>query len=108
MLRIRTDGSIRVTRGDTAQIEVRAYGQDGDDFDLSQWSATMTVRVPDASGAVLFSKKAAAGTHPVVSISATDTAKVASGVYDIEAKLGNSTVTLVDATPFEIVEDVTR
>lgn len=108
MLKIRTDGSIRVTRGDTADIEVHAYGQDGAEFDLTGWAVTMTVRTPDANGDVLFSASGASGAHPSVHITADDTAKACRGVYDIQAAKGTSVCTLIDATPFEIIEDVTR
>ena len=108
MLRIRTDGSIRVTRGDSADIEVHAYGQDGADFDLTGWAVTMTVRTPDALGDVLFAASGASGAHPSVHISSANTAKACRGVYDIQATKGTTVCTLVDATPFTVVEDVTR
>lgn len=108
MLKIRTDGSIRVTRGDTADIEVHAYGQDGAEFDLTGWAVTMTVRTPDANGDVLFAASGTSGAHPSVHITADDTAKACRGVYDIQATKGATVCTLVDATPFEIIEDVTR
>lgn len=109
MLKIDTNGAIRITRGDDAYLTVRAYTADGVQVDIMDYDITMTMRDGGTGGDVVFSAIAdMTGDEPVIHITPTHTANVAQGVYDIQGTSEGETTTFVDATFIEIIPDVTR
>ena len=109
MLRIDTDGAIRLTRGDDAYLTFRAYNADGVQVDVMDYDIMMTMRDGGTGGDVVFAVTAdMTGDEPVIHITPTETADVAQGVYDIQGTSEGETTTFVDATPIEIIADVTR
>lgn len=109
MLYVETDGTIRLTRGDTARLSVsitndtdqNAYEmQDGD-------TLTLTVKKAATDEAPSF-QKVLAGTN-TFHIEPKDTAQLPFGKYKYDVQLitaGGDVYTVIEPTTFEIMQEV--
>ena len=107
MFRINPDNSIKLTRGDTARINVAVTNADGTEHALSGDTVRLTVKTSVNSPDVLFQKVAANGT---ILISHGDTSSLDYGnyVYDVEITTsGGDVCTIVTPSRFTIEPEVT-
>ena len=110
MLRIGSDGSIRLTRGDTARLNVSITNEaNSNDYVLQpDDTLTMTVKktISDAEPAI---QKILTGTN-AFHIEPKDTAGLEFGkyIYDVQLSTGSGDVyTVIEPTSFEIMQEVT-
>lgn len=110
MLYVNDNGTIRLTRGDTARLEITIVNSiDGDEYQLSaEDSLTLTIKksVKDAEPLV---KKELQGEN-VFHIKPEDTAELSfrKYFYDVQLTRANGDVyTVIVPTTFEIMKEVT-
>ena len=103
---------IKFYRGDTPTVEVTVT-EDGEIFDLTGWTATLTCRTSKSATSPLFSSILTNVPNPTDGIilfeltsSNTDLAQ-GKYVYDVEVKKDDKVYTIVDGW-INIIEDVTK
>lgn len=110
MLRIESDGSVSLTRGDTARLTVSISNEtDGNEYAIQSGDTlTLTVKksTKDEEPAL---QKVLDGTS-TFHIEPKDTAHLAFGKYKYDVQLNTASgdvYTVIDSTTFEILEEVT-
>lgn len=110
MLYVENDGAIRLTRGDSAFIEVKISNSlNGEVYNLSpEETLTMTVRKRPRSKDIVF-QKVSVGSNSFT-IEPEDTAGWRFGLYRYDVQLTTSSgqiYTVIEPTIFEIMAEVT-
>lgn len=110
MFRIESDGSISLTRGDTARFTVPITNEaDGKEYAIqNEDTLTFTVKKSTKDAEPSFQKVVKGGSN--FHIEPKDTAQLAFGKYKYDVQLntaGGDVYTVIDSTTFEILEEVT-
>lgn len=111
MLYVLQDGTIRLTRGDTARfcLSVR-YSNDCEEYEIAQDDIVqMTVRKTPNSDEILLHKRIV-GTN-IFHIEPSDTESLPFGryVYDVQIENGDGDIyTVIEPSVFELMKEVTR
>lgn len=110
MLYIETDGTIRLTRGDTARLNVQITNQIGEDEYTIDANDTLTFSVKKSvseSEYVLQKTIVGSGTFH---IEPHDTSELAYGKYKYDVQLttaGGDVYTIIEPSTFELLKEVT-
>lgn len=107
MLKIGPDGTITLTRGDTARIALDVKAADGTAYDYSADTVLFTVKQTVHSTEVLIQKTVSDGT---ISIAPADTVGLAYGdyVYDVQLTTqGGDVCTIIPPAKFIVDKEVT-
>lgn len=109
MLRVGNDGSIRLTRGDTARIMVSVINEiDGQEYTLQNDDRlTLTIKKTYRDSNSCFQKTISGST--IFHIEPSDTASLNFGGYTYDVQLttsGGDVYTVVEPTTFEILPEV--
>lgn len=109
MLKVNTDGSIELTRGDTARLTVNITDDAGQNYEPQEGDTlTLTVKTTVKDSEFLF-QKTVTGSN-LIHIEPTDTAGLDFNtyVYDVELATKNGDVyTIISKNKFKILEEVT-
>lgn len=100
------DGTIKLTRGDTAYLDISVTDDDGKEFPLSnQTEICMTVR-EDALSPIIFQIPAKDGS---IKINPENTAELEFGTYryDVQVILENADVYTYGPYKFKVLQEVT-
>jgi uncharacterized protein YfaS (alpha-2-macroglobulin family) len=110
MLYVNTDGSIRLTRGDTARLTVDITNNtDGGEYTLENSDVlTLTVK-KNVNETTAYIQKTITGSN-VFYIEPSDTESMTFGSYKYDVQLttaGGDVYTIIEPSKFEIMQEVT-
>lgn len=110
MLRIEQDGTVKLTRGDTAKFKVLLKNDDTNEEYIVKTTDKLTLSIKKSTkdDAPLV-QRAVIGSN-VINIVPTDTKELPFGKYkyDVELETAESEIyTVIEASTFEITEEVT-
>lgn len=110
MLYVENDGSIRLTRGDTARLVVSIFNESADADYIITENDTLTLSVKKkAKDAVTLILKQVIGSN-VFHIQPTDTSKLPFGryLYDVQlTTMSGDVYTVITPKTFELMQEVT-
>jgi hypothetical protein len=104
---------LNIIRGDDYRVVI-SLTSDGDPMDLTDYTARAQIRVSTALSANLIAEFAATIDDPptdgtiTLELTHTDTASIASGVWDLEIEDGDGWITTVVSGSVTATPDVTR
>lgn len=110
MFRIETDGTIRLTRGDTARLAVEVTNeQTGEPYEIQgDDTVTLTVRRSESSADVLVQKVLTGSGNFYIAPNDTKAMSYGKYKYDIQINTASGEVyTIIPPTIFEIMGEVT-
>lgn len=109
MLYVNSDGSIRLTRGDTARFQVSVQNDlTGDEYAIQEGDIlVLTVKKTVNDEDYLIRKKITGGTNFHISPSDTSEMSFGSYVYDVELTTADGDVyTIIGPATFEVLSEV--
>lgn len=113
MLIVNKDGSVELTRGDTARLTITIMDDDGEPYVVKNDDVlTMTVKLTVDDDEPCFTKTVTGGN--VIHIKPEDTASLDFGKYIYDVELAThvdeevDVYTIIEKTTFKIREEVTR
>ena len=108
MFIIQKDKKIILTKGDSATIQVSAYDNDGNEYEIKS-TDVVTMKVKETPNSETTSISKTADANNIITILPNDTSSLTAGtyVYDIQLVTAeNNVYTIIPMNYFEIIEEI--